>query len=403
VHYAPGTLPDVPSFKSDPLDLVVVVAAQSRQLTILDGGRFEPIHRFTLHGELRGEPQFAPDGRHVFFASREGWITKFDLWNLKTVAEVRAGLETRQIALSADGQFVAVANHEPHTFVILDAALLPVKILEVRDLAKQRSAGVSAVVDVAPRRSFVAALGDLKELWEVSYDPGAAEIADGLVHDYKLREGAFMPGFLNPRRTPLEDRIDDLLPLPDGHRLIGAARDGGRSQVIHLDVRRRIASLDLPGQPNLAAAIRWQRDGRAVLAIPNLRDGLGSVSDLLDWKTLRQIGTLGPGRYLRSHPATRYAFVDALLGEEHRDTLQAIDKQSLEIVARLRPVPGTALAHVGFDRGGRHVLVSLQEAEGGLIVYDASTLEEVKRLSMRGPVGKYNVFNGITRNWGSSH
>ena len=34
---------------------------------------------------------------------------------------------------------------------------------------------------------------------------------------------------------------------------------------------------------------------------------------------------------------------------------------------------------------------------------DAQTLEEVKRLPMRKPVGKYNVWNKITREEGTSH
>jgi hypothetical protein len=48
-------------------------------------------------------------------------------------------------------------------------------------------------------------------------------------------------------------------------------------------------------------------------------------------------------------------------------------------------------------------LVSIWEMEGALIVYDAQTLEEVKRLPMKKPVGKYNVFNKITRSSGTSH
>ena len=37
------------------------------------------------------------------------------------------------------------------------------------------------------------------------------------------------------------------------------------------------------------------------------------------------------------------------------------------------------------------------------VVYDAQTLQEVKRLLMRRPVGKYNVYNKITRSEGTSH
>jgi hypothetical protein len=41
--------------------------------------------------------------------------------------------------------------------------------------------------------------------------------------------------------------------------------------------------------------------------------------------------------------------------------------------------------------------------DGALIVYDAATFREVKRLPMAKPVGKYNVWNKITRSEGTSH
>ncbi len=366
-HHAPGSLPDRAAYSADPLNLFLVVEAGDDHVTVLDGDRLEPIHRFASRKELQGEPGFTPDGRFAFFASRDGWISKFDLWNLKTVAEVRAGLDTRNLAVSSDGKFVAVANYQPHTLVVLDAQLQPVKVFEVTDQARKQSSRVAAVYDVGPRKSFVAALKDVKELWEISYDPQAPEIAEGLVHDYKLREGTFRSGFLNPRRTPLEDYLENFFFSQDGRQLLGVVRDSGKGHVIHLDVRRRIASLDL------------------------------------DWQSVRQNGTFAPRVLLRSHEASRYAFLDAVLNREHRDTLRVIDRQDPEIVAELRPAPGKTLTQVEFDRYGRYALVSLREADGAVIVYDASTLKEVKRLSMREPMGKYNVFNKITRSEGISH
>jgi len=47
--------------------------------------------RFASRFALHGGPKFSPDGRYVYFASRDGWISKYDLWNLRLVAEVRAG------------------------------------------------------------------------------------------------------------------------------------------------------------------------------------------------------------------------------------------------------------------------------------------------------------------------
>ena len=127
-----------------------------------------------------------------------------------------------------------------------------------------------------------------------------------------------------------------------------------------------------------------------------------SVIDLKTWQTVKQIPTLGPGFFLCSHENTPYAWVDALNSAD-KDAVQVIDKRSLEVVRTLRPEPGKSAAHVEFTRDGRYALVSLWEMDGALVVYDAQTLEEIKRIPMRQPVGKYNVFNKITRSSGTSH
>jgi DNA-binding beta-propeller fold protein YncE len=397
-----AALPAKPKFSADPLNLFVVVETGDHHVTVLDGDRFEPIARFASRYALHGGPKFSPDGRFVYFASRDGWIAKYDLWNLALIAEVRAGINTRNAAVSGDGKYVAVANYLPHTLVILDSDLNLVKVLPVVDGSGKRSSRVSAVYDAAPRRSFVAALKDVEELWEISYDPTTPDIPAGLIHDYRYREGAFVPGFLNPRRTPLDDYLDDFFFTPDYHALIGASRDGKPGQVVHLDVRRKIASLAVPGMPHLGSGITWLRDGRRVMATPNLKQAQVSVIDMQDWKVVKQIPTLGPGFFMRSHEASRYAWVDAMMSP-HKDTLQVIDKATLEVVAQLRPEPGKTLAHIEFTRDGRYALASLWENDGALIVFDAQTLKEVKRIPMKKPVGKYNVYNKITRSEGTSH
>jgi len=120
------------------------------------------------------------------------------------------------------------------------------------------------------------------------------------------------------------------------------------------------------------------------------------------WETVAEIPTLGPGFFMRSHENTPYAWVDVFFGPE-RDAVQVIDKQTLEIVRTLRPAPGKTSAHVEFTRDGRYALLSIWEMDGALVVYDAATLEEVKRIPMSKPVGKYNVYNKITRSEGTSH
>lgn len=403
VHFAPGSLPDKPAFKADLMNLFIVVEGGDHHVSVLDGDKLEPIHRFASRYALHGGPKFTPDGRYVFFASRDGWISKFDLWNLKVVSEVRAGLNTRNAAVSGDGKFVAVANYLPHSLVILDADLNPVKVMPVTDKDGKTSSRVSAVYDAAPRQSFVAALKDVKELWEVSYNPKAPEIPAGMIHDFKYREGAFLPGFLNPQRTMLDDYLDDFFFTQSYEEVMGASREGGKGQVINLDARKQIASLTVPGMPHLGSGITWKWRGKTVMATPNLNEGLVSIIDMATWETLKQIKTPGPGFFMRSHENSRYAWVDSMMSKEGKDTLTVIDKDTLEIAAQLKPEPGKTLAHIEFTKDGRYALASLWENNGALIIYDARTLKEIKRLPMSKPVGKYNVWNKITRSEGTSH
>jgi hypothetical protein len=139
------------------------------------------------------------------------------------------------------------------------------------------------------------------------------------------------------------------------------------------------------------------------MATPNLREGIVSVINARTWQILKQIPTNGPGFFMRSHENTPYAWVDAMMSKDRKDTLQIIDKRTLEIVGSVTPEPGKTAAHVEFTRDGRYALVSVWEMDGALVVYDAATLEEVKRIPMKRPVGKYNVYNKITRSEGTSH
>ena len=139
-----------------------------------------------------------------------------------------------------------------------------------------------------------------------------------------------------------------------------------------------------------------------MLATPHLKDSKISVIDMESWKTIKTIETKGPGFFTRSHDNTPYAWVDVFFGPD-KDVVHIIDKRTLEIVKTLRPDPGKVAAHVEFDRSGQHALLSIWDDDGAIIVYDAQTFEEIKRIPMKKPVGKYNVFNKITYSAGTSH
>ena len=394
---------------ADPLNLFIVVETGDHHVSVLDGDKLERLYRFPSRYALHGGPKFSPDGRFVYFASRDGWISKFDIYNLVMVAEIRAGLNTRNAAVSGDGKWVMVANYLPHSLVVLDARDLSlVKIIPTLSAAGDKTSRVSAVYDAAPRKSFVAALKDVPEVWEISYDPNAEPVAEGLVHDYQYREGHFTPAMFYPRRTILKDYLDDFFFTQSYREILGASRSASKGQVIFLDGRNKIADLDLPGMPHLGSGITWKwKDPsgreRTVMASPNLNEGVVTVIDLETYEVIKEIKTLGPGFFLRSHENSRYAFTDSMMSKEHKNVLQVIDKQTLEVVGQIKAAPGQTLAHVEFTRDGRYALASLWELDGALLVIDAQTLEEVKRIPASKPVGKYNVWNKISRSEGTSH
>ena len=402
VYHAVGTLPDAPQYTADPLNLFVVVESGDHHASILDGDKLVRLTRFPTRYALHGGPKFTPDGRYVFFASRDGWVTKYDLWNLATVAEVRAGINTRNIAVSGDGKWVIAGNYLPHTLVVLDARDLSlVKLIPVADRAG-KSSRVSAVYDAAPRKSFVVALKDIAEVWELPYDPKAPPIYEGLVHDYRLGEGVAEKGPFPIRRIALDDILDDFFFDPGYDHLIGASRDGGKGQVVNLNVRRKVAVVDLPGLPHLGSGITWEWKGTPVLATTNLNESVVSIIDMKTWKTITAVPVNGPGFFLRSHEATPYAWVDAM-NSPKKDTLQVIDKRTLTVVRSLTPAPGKTAAHIEFDRYGKYALASIWENDGAIVVYDAATFAELKWIPASKPVGKYNVWNKITRDAGTSH
>jgi cytochrome c553 len=342
---------------------------ESELVTVLDGDRMQPVHRFETRFALHGGPKYSSSGRFVYFASRDGWISKYDIYNLKLVAEIRAGINTRNLAVSADDRYVMVANYLPHTLVLLDARdLSPLKLYDVKD-DSGNSSRVSAVYTAPPRNSFIAALKDIPEVWEISYADEPPMGFGSWVHDYNKASGENLkPEPFPVRRIRVDDYLDDFFFDQDYVSLIGSSREG-KGQVVNMDVGRVVANLELPGMPHLGSGITWEYRGRPVLATPNLKEGNVSVIDMETWKTIRRIDTLGPGFFMRSHENTPYAWVDVFFGP-NKDAVHIIDKRTLEIVKTLRP---------------------------------AATLEEIKRLPMNKPSGKYNVYNKTRYSAGTSH
>jgi hypothetical protein len=383
-----------PGARGDPRALFVVVDTSGREVSLIDGTRFERVHAFALRAALQGDPKFSSDGRFAYFGSREGWITRYDLVNLRLVVEVRAGSTLQDIALSADGQWLIASDQAAGSLILLDAGLNQVKAWAAATRDGRTASRVAAIADAPSRQSFVVALRDVAELWLISYDPKAEDIYEGLVHDFRMGEGVPTRGFHNVKRIALGEPMHSLSLDAGEIDAIGntPARDGAaaRAQVVNLDVRRRVATLPSSGTPQARAAANFASNGADMLATRNLEDGAVDVFETQTWRRVKTIAVPGPGRFLRSHPGSRHLWADSTRGGAAGDALTLIDKTTLQAVAEIGP-PGHRFGDAEFSHDGRHVLVSQPGADGALIVYDATTLQEVKRLPMHQPSGVFGA------------
>jgi hypothetical protein len=145
--------------------------------------------------------------------------------------------------------------------VILNAESVAHQVIPTEDAAG-KSSRVSAVYQAEPRGSFVAALKDVKEVWEISTTDQSFPI----------------------RRIAVEEYLDDFFFDQSYRHLIGAARDGHKGQVIDLDSGRKVAEIELPGMPHLGSGITWEWQGRPVMATPNLK-GIADQRDHMNtWR-----------------------------------------------------------------------------------------------------------------------
>ncbi len=405
-HFEQSKLPNEAQFDADLMNLFIVVELGDHSATLLNGDTFERLDRFKTRFALHGGPKYSPDGRFVFFASRDGWISKYDIYNRKTVSEVRAAINTRNIAISNDGKYLIVGNYLPNNIVILNTSdLSPLKVIATKD-KDGNSSRVSAVYNAPPRYSFIVALKDVKEVWEIPYsDEGGVEVFKGWAHDYKVEakaEGWKIEDQFPVRRIKTDDYLNDFFFDPDYINLIGTARNSHNGQVINLDTKKKVASIGLTGMPHLGSGITWDYQGKEVFASPNIKEGKITVIDMENWDIIKEIETEGPGFFMRSHEKSRYAWTDVFFGPNN-DKVHVIDKSTLKIVKTLAPAPGKNAAHVEFTKDGKYVLLSVWDMDGELIVYDAETLEIVKRMPMKKPSGKYNVYNKINYEKGTSH
>jgi mono/diheme cytochrome c family protein len=338
-------------------NVILVVERGTGSVSVLDGDSMTELDRFPA-GRIHGGLKFDRAYSRVVAATRDGTVVDYDLARGRVRTRVKVAVNTRNIALSPDGSWLAVANQLPQNVVILDGDLRPRAAFA---LAGQPS----GVYPLPGRPAFVLTLRSLPTLYVIPYPSLAL------------------------RAVELPEPFEDFVLVPGERRLIASSRAGRRILLYDLDREQVLGSLETEGLPHLFSACFFERDGARLVALNHIGVPRLTILDLAQFRALREIPLAGAGFFVRTHPGTPF-----LWAATNTEGIQLVDKRTLEPVPRpLVPAPGKQAMHVEFDAEGERALVSVWHDEGAVVIYDARTLEQVGRLPYAMPVGKYNAFN----------
>jgi hypothetical protein len=296
--------------------------------------------------------------RRALASTRDGTLAGYDLERGGLRAKVKVGVNTRNVALSADGAFVAAANQLPQALVILDGDLHPLRVFPL-------DGQPSAVYQVPGSERFLLTLRDAPRLYWLRYPE------------------------LTLQGVELPEPFEDFVFVPGEQRLVASSRGGSRLLLYDYARERVLATLATQGLPHLFSACFFLGPAGLRAAFNHLGSPRLSIVDMQSFELVKEIPLRGSGYFARTHPGTPYLWVDT-----HTEEIQLVVKDSLELSPRgVVPEGGKKAMHVEFTSDGARAFVSVWDDDGAVVVYDSNSLEELGRRPYAMPVGKYNAGN----------
>lgn len=379
-----------PTYQADVVDLVAVMGrgrygngAESK-VVFFDGKTNKVVGEVptgTAPHILRYDPT---NPRWAFVKTDKSEIFKIDLYTMKALRSVRAGLTGPSLDISADGKWLIAGSFIPGMAMILKAETLePVKYikLEGNDIdgkfVASRSGGIHAS---AYGNQFVINVKDAGQVWLVDLNKPELPIT-------KIEKvGRF---------------LHDSFLSRDGRYVMVADYKSDKVAVIDLKEKAHIRDIPAGCTPHLGSGSITKVGDRYLAFGTNIgscdKGHLVTVWDMKDFSVVKQIPVAGPTESPAAHPAAPYVAVDIVTNDKRAKLVQLIDKSSLEVVKTLDV--GGHSHFPEYNRDGRYLYVSAGYAGDKVRIYDSKTLELVAEHKMQVPAG---IFAHARTLWGGT-
>ena len=185
-------------------------------------------------------------------------------------------------AISSEGKLLLVVRKQPQILELLNASDFSV----IKAIPVQKATGQNKKIDfvfnAASRQSFIIGMGGDNLIWEMLYEDNPLPVYNGVMHDYRLGEGSVRDQSQFPVRI-IKPAGKTNIPISSYYfypasGLFFITRDKV-IEVIQLDARQTIATIDFKERPNLTASVQHEIKHIPHLLVPFLnKSGVISIN-----------------------------------------------------------------------------------------------------------------------------
>ncbi len=369
-------LPDEPTHDARVDDLLLVTEREHFRVGVVDGDTFEVVGHMEAGARAHGYT-FHPDGRFAYNLGRDGWLYKYDLYQLEPTRKIRLGMDARGIAISDDGKYLLLGMYIPTQAVIVNADTLePLKVYETKGVASIEGGKIDSrictVNDVSPEKVgpyFLMALKEAGQVWRIDFSKPDFPVEKVLNVGKILHDG-----FLSH----------------DNKYLFLAAQNSNYMAVIDVEKMEVVETLETGEQPHPGPGATWEADGKRYAATPHIGDKKQVIwTEQPPFEIAGEVSASAPGLFVRTNPDMKYVWFDSTYEPKTNEITVHEKAPPFKVVKRI--MDGTLTLHPEPDADGDYVFVS-DWKEGVVRVYDDETLELVETIEdLKTPTGIFSV------------